>query len=114
MADAAIVDSRVSGLLQFARFVKPGSVRLGTSANSRADVLISAYNYNGKKIIVAINTGIYTANQKITVQDATISEVMPYLTTELKNAEQGTKIMVPGNSFTYLLPSNSITTFVEQ
>jgi glucuronoarabinoxylan endo-1,4-beta-xylanase len=99
---------------QFARFIKPGSIRLGTSSNSRSDVLISAYKNGNKKIIVAINTGAYNVNQKFIVQDATINEVVPYITTGSKNAEQATKITASDNNFTYTLPSNSIVTFVEQ
>jgi glucuronoarabinoxylan endo-1,4-beta-xylanase len=99
---------------QFARFIKPGSIRLGTSSNSRSDVLISAYKNGNKKIIVAINIGAYNVNQKFIVQDATINEVVPYITTGSKNAEQATKITASDNNFTYTLPSNSIVTFVEQ
>ena len=99
---------------QFARFIRPGSVRLGTGTNSQTDVLISAYRTGTKKIIVAINTGINTVKQTITVQDAAIGSVLPYSTTGSKNAEQGSVITAVNNSFTYTLPSNSITTFVEQ
>lgn len=109
-----LVTKRGYVISQFARFIKPGSVRLGTSVNSRSDVLISAYKNGNKKIIVAVNAGDYAVTQKITVQDATINEVIPYTTTELKNAEQGAKITTTNNSFNYVLPSKSIITFVEQ
>jgi glucuronoarabinoxylan endo-1,4-beta-xylanase len=100
---------------QFARFIPPGSLRLGTTDNSRQEVLISAYkNTNGKKIIVAINTSSNIARQKITVTDAAISLVRPYVTTVNKNTGQDTDITAISNSFTYLLPPQSITTFVEQ
>ena len=109
-----LVTKRGFVISQFARFIKPGSVRLGTSVNTRSEVLISAYKNGSKKIIVAINTGASNINQKITVQDATITEVMPYTTTVSKNAEQGVKIAAANNSFTHILPPNSVTTFVEQ
>ena len=98
----------------FARFVKPGSVRLGSSVNSRADVLISAYKNGTKKIVVAINTGANNVTQKISIQDAVLTQVIPYVTTGSKNVEQGAVINVSGNTFSYLLPANSITTFEEQ
>jgi glucuronoarabinoxylan endo-1,4-beta-xylanase len=99
---------------QFARFIKPGSIRLGTGTNSRTDVLVSAYKNGTKKIIVVINTGIYSVNQKIILQGASATSFVPYLTTELKNAEQGTAITVTGNSFSYTIPSAGIVTFTEQ
>lgn len=100
---------------QFARFIPPGSVRVGTGSNSRTEVLISVYKKsNGKKVIVAINTSTSNANQKITVSDATVSSLLPYTTTSTKNAERGSVISATNNSFTYLLPAQSVTTFVEQ
>jgi glucuronoarabinoxylan endo-1,4-beta-xylanase len=98
----------------FARFIKPGAVRIGSNANSRTDVLISAYNSSDKKIIVAINTGGYTVNQKITMQNGTVATVVPYTTSELKNVEQGNAVTAVNNSFSFTLPAYSITTFVEQ
>jgi glucuronoarabinoxylan endo-1,4-beta-xylanase len=109
-----LVTKRGYIISQFARFIRPGSVRIGASSNSRSDVLISAYKNGAKKIIVAINTGANNVVQKITIQDASISEAVPYTTTSSKNTEQGTRITASGNSFSYTLPPNSITTFVEQ
>jgi glucuronoarabinoxylan endo-1,4-beta-xylanase len=109
-----IVTKRGFVISQFARFIRPGSVRLGANANSRTDVLISAYKNGTKRIIVAINTGANNVNQKIIVQDATVGQFVPYTTSSSKNAEQGSAIASANNSFNYTLPPNSITTFVEQ
>lgn len=109
-----LVTKRGYIMSHFARFIKPGSIRIGNSANSSSDVLISAYKNGTKKIIVAINKGLYNVNQKITVQDAAITNVVPYTTTELKNVEAGTAITAVNNSFNFTLPANSITTFIEQ
>ena len=99
---------------QFSRFIKEGAVRLGTSTNSRSDVLISAYRNGTKKVIVAINTGQNEVKQKFTLKDGTAVTVVPYVTTFLKNAEQGTAITVSNNTFIYTLPVSSVVTFVEQ
>ena len=100
---------------QFARFIAPGSVRLGTGNNSNAAVLISAYKSTGGKItIVAINTSDGIANQKITVSNASVSQVLPYTTAADKNTATGAAITVTNNIFTDSLPPNSITTFVQQ
>jgi glucuronoarabinoxylan endo-1,4-beta-xylanase len=99
---------------QFARFIKEGAIRLGAAANSRADVLISAYKNGTKKVVVAINTGSGQVNQTIAFKDATATTVVPYLTSASKNAEQGTAITLSNNSFVYAIPPNSVVTFVEQ
>ena len=99
---------------QFARFIKDGTIRLGTSPNSRTEVLISAYKSGSKKVIVAINTGTSHVKQKIAFQGATATAVIPYITTSSKNAEQGNAIALSDNSFEYTLPPGSIVSFVEQ
>ena len=109
-----LVTKRGYIISQFARFIRPGSVRLGTTQNSKPDVLISAYKNGNKKIIVVINKRSEDVKQKINVNDAVLGDVIPYTTTSVKNAEQGTKLTVSGNAFTYTIPSNSIITFVEQ
>ncbi|MBK8089960.1 MAG: glucuronoxylanase XynC [Chitinophagaceae bacterium] len=98
----------------FARFIKPGAVRLGTGTNSRTDVLISAYKNGTKKVLVLINRGDYNVKQTITFQDASAATVIPYVTTSSKNVEQGSAVTVTGNSFAYTLPAKSVVTFVEQ
>ena len=98
----------------FARFIKQGAIRLGTSANSRVDVLLSAYKNGNKKVVVAINWGSNNVKQKITFNGASAGSFLPYVTTASKNVEQGTAITSASNSFEYTLPPASIVTFVEQ
>lgn len=109
-----IVTKRGYIISQFARFIKEGAIRLGASANSRSDVLISAYKNGTKKIVVAVNTGSVQVNQTIFFKDATAVSVIPYLTSASKNAEQGATITLSNNSFVYAIPPNSVVTFVEQ
>jgi len=100
---------------QFAKFIAPGAVRIGTGTNTRPEVLLSAYkNSNGKKVIIAINTSTAIARQKINISDAAISQVIPYTTSLTKNREPSGVISIGNNSFTYELPAESVTTFIEQ
>jgi glucuronoarabinoxylan endo-1,4-beta-xylanase len=99
---------------QFSRFIKEGATRLGSTSNSRAEVLISAYKNGAKKVIVAINSGPVDIRQKISFQGASAVSVIPYLTNSSKNVEQGPAVSITDNSFFYTVPSKSIVTFVEQ
>ncbi len=99
---------------QFARFIKEGAIRLGTTVNSRPDVFVSAYKNGTKKVVVAINTSGGLVNQTIAFKDASAATVVPYLTSASKNAEQGTAITLSNNSFVYSIPPYSVVTFVEQ
>jgi glucuronoarabinoxylan endo-1,4-beta-xylanase len=109
-----IVTKRGYMVSHFARFIKQGAIRLGTTPNTRTDVLISAYRNGNKKVLVAINWGAYNVKQKITFQDTQVSSVMPYVTTASKNVEQGTALALVNNGFEYTLPPGSIVSFIEQ
>jgi glucuronoarabinoxylan endo-1,4-beta-xylanase len=109
-----IVTKRGYIVSHFARFIKQGAIRLGISTNTRNDVLISAYRIGTKKVVVAINLGVYNVKQKISFQNASAVTVVPYVTTSAKNVEQGTALTVVNNVFDYTLPPGSIVTFVEQ
>lgn len=101
-------------MAQFARFIRPGAVRLGAGTSTRPEVLVSAYRNGSKKVIVAVNTGAYSVRQEFRVQGAAAGSWIPYLTTALKNTEPGTPQNTVNDSFSYVLPPGSVTTFVEQ
>lgn len=109
-----LVTKRGYILSHYARFIKEAAVRLGTSANSRPEVLVSAYKNGSKKVLVVINNEVNNVSQKITFQSTTATSFIPYVTTESKNVEQAGTVTTAGNSFTYVLPAKSIVTFVEQ
>lgn len=109
-----MVTTRGYIMSHFARFVRPGAVRVSTSANTVSGVYISAYINAGKKIIVAVNNRNTIVNQAIKVQNAPAGEFIPYTTTTSTNVVQGARIAALNNAFTYSLPAYSIITFVEQ
>lgn len=115
IGEDGVVTKRGYMMSQFAKYIAPGSVRIGTTVNTVPDVLISAYKTGaGKKIIVAINNYNAVVNQTFTVKDAVFTELIPYSTTEKTNATAGVKITAGNNSFSYKLQPYSVTTFVEQ
>jgi glucuronoarabinoxylan endo-1,4-beta-xylanase len=109
-----LVTTRGYVISHFSRFIRPGAVRIGTGANTRSEVLVSAYINSGKKVIVAINTGLNNVNQQFTLQGGGIGNIMPITTTGSQNVVQGTLIVPVSNVFNFVLPPNSITSFVEQ
>lgn len=115
IGEEGFVTKRGFMMSQFAKYISPGSVRIGTGPNTASNVRISAYKTNaGKKVVVAINNYNTAAEQTFTFQNSTVGDFIPYTTTETKNAEPGTKTTATNNSFTYKLPPYSVTTFVEQ
>ncbi len=102
-----------AAIAQFARFVRPGYSRYNATANPASGVYISAYGGSGHSVIVAINTNASAAGQAFTIQNQTIAALTPYQTTSGGMVSPQTPVTVTGNQFTYTLPAQSITTFVQ-
>ncbi len=102
---------------QFSKFIQPGYYRYNATATPSADVYVSAYSgsQNGVShyVIVAINAGASPSNQSLTIQGATVSSIAPWQTTSAGGLTQQNPVTVSGNTFTYTLPPQSITTFVQ-
>lgn len=100
-------------MAQFSRFVRPGYVRSNVTFDPSADVFISAYNGNGHFVIVAINQNTSDVSQTFMIQNQDITSMTPYETTASATVAQESAISVTGDQFTYTLPAQSITTFVQ-
>jgi len=100
-------------LAQFARFVRPGYVRVNATANPAAGVYVSAYSGSGHAVIVAINSNTSSTPVQFTIQNATVTTLTPYQTTSSGGLAALSPISVSSNSFTTSLPAQSITTFVQ-
>jgi len=109
-----VVTKRGYIVSQFSRFINEGAKRIGTSTNSRSEVLISAYLQACKKVIVAINTGAGQVTQQIIFNGASAGSFKPYVTSETVNTEAKTNITASGDKFSFALPPLSVVTFVEQ
>jgi len=103
---------------QFSRFIRPGYHRIGADEEPKAELHVSAYQGEGKAVIVAVNMGQYDREQQFILQnsDHTIFSMTPYVTSESKNAAKGESITVSDeyDTFTYDIPAHNIVTFVEE
>jgi glucuronoarabinoxylan endo-1,4-beta-xylanase len=97
---------------QFARFIRPGFVRVNSTSNPQGLINTSAYKNGSKVVIVAINQNSNSIDQQFIVSDDTVNSITPYTTSENKNCSRGTNIILSGGSFTATLEPMSITTFV--
>ncbi len=101
-----------AAMAQFSRFVRPGYARVD-AAFTTANVYVSAYSGNGHSVIVALNLSNSNVSQPFTVQNQTITSLIPYQTTGSAMVSQLSPVSVTGGQFTYILPPQSITTFVQ-
>jgi glucuronoarabinoxylan endo-1,4-beta-xylanase len=96
---------------QFAKFIRPGYVRVSAS-EPVSGVYDSAYTGSGKYVIVAINSNTTATSFAVAISGADIGSFTPYQTSATENMAQISAVTVSNNSFTYSLPAQSITTFV--
>lgn len=98
----------------YARFVRPGYVRVDATANPRADIYVSAYTGNGKTVIVAVNTGTSNISQQFALEGTMVTSVTPYVTSETENLAPKAPVNLNTDidAFKFTLPAKSVTTFV--
>ena len=88
---------------QFARFVRPGAIRVGATAKPEANLFASAYKSSaGDSVIVVLVNRDYKNNKTVTinVQGADVQSFHVYTTSEAKNAEYEGEVEVKNNSVT--------------
>jgi O-glycosyl hydrolase len=105
---------------QYSKFIQPGYVRASATATPVSGVNVSAYtgvDQSGTQhyVIVAINTNTTVQNVSFTLSDAPtgILSMTPTQSTSAAGLATEPAVTVTGGQFTYTLPVQSITTFVQ-
>ncbi|WP_431929111.1 glycoside hydrolase family 30 beta sandwich domain-containing protein [Nonomuraea jabiensis] len=112
MREDGQISKRGANMAHFARFVRPGYVRIEATANPASNVYVSAYRGGNSTVVVAVNKGTAAVSQQFTLRNGTASSVSSWLTDASRNvAPQGTT-GVSNGSFTATLPARSVMTFV--
>jgi glucuronoarabinoxylan endo-1,4-beta-xylanase len=98
----------------WSRFVRPGFVRIGATAQPQENVYVSAFAdpAGTRLVVVAFNTLTNERRQDFTIAGGTTAQVTPWMTATGKNLEQQSPVGVTDGAFTYVLPGKSVTTFV--
>lgn len=98
---------------QYSKFVRPGYARSAATGNPSTNVYVSAYAGNGHFVIVALNLGSSSVDQPFLIQNGSVTSLVPYRTSSAASMAQLGPVTVSADSFTYTLPAQSITTFVQ-
>ncbi len=96
---------------QYARFICPGFYRVEATSNPQELVFATAYKSNSKLVIVSINEGS-SIKQTYIIENGSFNSFTPYTTSISKNCEKAEIIPVSAGSFSTILDSSSLTTFV--
>ena len=112
MREDGRISKRGAAMAHFARFVRPGYVRVEATATPAANVWVSAYRGGGGTVVVAVNKGTAGVSQRFTVMNSTPSGVSSWLTDATRNVASLGTAGVSNGSFTVTLPARSMMTFV--
>jgi len=97
---------------QFAKWIRPGYVRCSATYSPSNNIIVTAYRNEEKIVIVAVNMGTSSINQQFSLGGTSgISSFNVHRTSANENMAAVGSANVDNNSFTYMLPGQSVTTF---
>ena len=113
MREDGQISKRGAMMAHFARFVRPGYVRIDATANPASNVYVSAYRGGDTVVIVAVNKNTSSVSQQFTLSNTTASgSVSNWLTDASRNVAPQGALSMSNGSLTVTLPARSVMTFV--
>jgi len=100
-------------IAQYARLVRPGSVRVACTANPSPGVFVTAYKNGSKAVIVAVNTSTSTVRQEFKIVGHSVSSLNRWRTSGSEDLATLSAVTVSGGSFTDSLPGQSVTSYFQ-
>ncbi len=102
----------------FSKFIRPGYYRVGVTGGGEG-ILASAYLDSTNFVIVAVNPRTRSFSCKFTLPDLLINGnaflphlVTPWVTSSRFSLDKMDEVAITNSSFSYLLPSQSVVSFV--
>lgn len=113
MREDGQISKRGAMMAHFARFVRPGYVRIDATASPATNVFVSAYRGGNTVVIVAVNKNTSAVTQQFTLANTTASgSVANWLTDASRTVAPQNALTMTNGSLTATLPARSATTFV--
>ena len=97
---------------QFSRFIRPGFTRIEATANPQTGVYITAYKFDSKVVIVVVNNNSNSVDQSFNLLNGSVAKFTAHVTSQTKNCNLGSDIMVSNGNFTTTIDGSSVTTLV--
>lgn len=109
------VSKRGHIMAQYARYVRPDYKRIGATEKPYSDVAVTAYKGpNNKIVMVVVNTGTSSRNLNLTLQNASVGNLVKYSTSATLNVGYGGTTKVNNGTATVIVEPQSVTTFVSE
>lgn len=112
--DSVIAPKRLYVVGQFSRFIRPGSIVLGSTSTDSTLQVTAVRPVSGNVAVVLANTGrnSHTVTVSLTGLSNQPATVTPYRTSATENQAQLSSITVSAGSFTITVPAKTIVTVV--
>ena len=101
-------------MAHFAKFVRPGYVRVDATKSPSSGVYVSAYKGKDSLVIVAVNTSNSSITLKFTINGGSAKSLTKFTTSAGKSLDQEGAATVSGGAFSGTLESKSISTWAGQ
>jgi O-glycosyl hydrolase len=108
--EAGNVSKRGYVMAQFAKFVRPGYVRVNVQANPTNDIDITAYKKGLDIAIVVLNRSTSQKTVTFSIPNTPVKSFKKYTTSSTKNVKEDGTVSVTGNAFSATFDAQSVTT----
>ncbi len=98
---------------QFAKWIRPGSIRVTADYNPQTNVYATAYLNGTSLVVVALNLGASAVNQAFNITNGSVGMLEGYRTSSGENLADTCGYAIAAGSFTAPLPAQSVTTFIQ-
>lgn len=110
--DSGIVTKRGSIMAQYAKFVRPGFVRISATPVPATNLNVTAYKSDTCVVVVVVNKNTMAKTISFSLQNTEISSLNKFTTSETKNVKDEGSITHSRTSFNAVVDAQSVTTFV--
>jgi hypothetical protein len=109
------VSKRGYVMSQYAKYIRPGFVRIGATEKPYSDVMVSAFkDSDGKLVTVAVNNGSFQRRIDFTFGQQAPALLSKYSTSASASNVYGGDLTVAGGAASVTIEPLSVTTFVSQ
>jgi glucuronoarabinoxylan endo-1,4-beta-xylanase len=126
LTEDGLVSKRGYLMAQYAKFVRPGAVRIAATPATLGDVHVTAFDVPAaaasaeegeqlsRLVVVAVNQGTEPRNIDIAVRDSCVDEFSRYATSESKSLSEDGAVALRDGRLSVTLDAQSVTTFVSR
>ena len=114
MTEDGVVSKRGYLMAQYAKFIRPGYIRVGASQPGDANVGVTAYKGDNRLVVVAVNRGTQPATVNLDVFNSCATSFSRFTTSVDENVAEGAPVVLSERRASVTLDAQSVTTFVSQ